>query len=50
MCVVDMQLQTPLGAVALREWAGSSPRVLLKDNVQARLVSDPWQPSLEQVA
>lgn len=50
VCSVDMQLQTPCGAVALREWAGSSRRVLLKDDVQARLVSDPWQPSLEQVA
>ncbi|SED96217.1 phosphoribosyl-dephospho-CoA transferase [Pseudomonas kilonensis] len=49
-CAVDMQLQTPCGAVALREWAGASRRVLLKDDVQARLVSDPWQPSLEQVA
>lgn len=49
-CAVDMQLQTPWGAVALREWAGSSRRVLLKDDVQARLVSDPWQPLLEQVA
>ncbi|WP_178112002.1 MULTISPECIES: malonate decarboxylase holo-ACP synthase [unclassified Pseudomonas] len=49
-CAVDMQLQTPCGGVALREWAGASPRVLLKDNVQARLVSDPWQPSMEQVA
>lgn len=49
-CAVDMQLQTPFGAVALREWAGSARRVLLKDDVQARLVSDPWQPSLEQVA
>ncbi|UZE23455.1 malonate decarboxylase holo-ACP synthase [Pseudomonas sp. B21-056] len=50
VCVVDMQLQTPFGAVALREWAGSSRRVLLKDDLQARLVSNPWQPSLEQVA
>ncbi|WP_077508434.1 malonate decarboxylase holo-ACP synthase [Pseudomonas sp. A25(2017)] len=50
VCAVDMQLQTPCGAVALREWAGASRRVLLKDDVQARLVSDPWQPSLEQVA
>ncbi|MET3454034.1 phosphoribosyl-dephospho-CoA transferase [Pseudomonas kilonensis] len=50
VCAVDMQLQTPCGAVALREWAGSSRRVLLKDDVQARLVSDPWQPSVGQVA
>lgn len=50
VCAVDMQLQTPFGAVALREWAGSARRVLLKDDLQARLVSDPWQPSLEPVA
>ncbi|MDB6442200.1 MULTISPECIES: malonate decarboxylase holo-ACP synthase [unclassified Pseudomonas] len=49
-CTVDMQLQTPCGAVALREWAGVSRRVLLKDDVQARLVSDPWQSTREQVA
>lgn len=50
VCAVDMQLQTPCGAVALREWAGLSRRVLLKDDLQARLVSDPWQSSVEQVA
>lgn len=50
VCAVDMQLQTPCGAVALREWAGSSRRVLLKNEIQARLVSDPWQSSMEQVA
>ncbi|WP_411382009.1 malonate decarboxylase holo-ACP synthase [Pseudomonas sp. MPB26] len=43
VCVVDMQLQTPLGAVALREWAGSSRRVLLKTASGAHLVLDPWQ-------
>ncbi|MEJ5061129.1 MULTISPECIES: malonate decarboxylase holo-ACP synthase [unclassified Pseudomonas] len=48
-CVVDMQLQTPFGAVALREWAGSSNRVLLKNARQACLVLDPWNP-LEQAA
>ncbi|WP_137804927.1 malonate decarboxylase holo-ACP synthase [Pseudomonas sp. G(2018)] len=48
-CVVDMQLQTPFGAVALREWAGSSNRVLLKNATQACLVIDPWNPQ-EQAA
>jgi phosphoribosyl-dephospho-CoA transferase len=48
-CVVDMQLQTPFGAVALREWAGSSHRVLLKNASQACLVLDPWNPQ-EQAA
>lgn len=48
-CPVDLQLQTPLGAVALREWAGPAPRVLLKCATGACLVSDPWR-ALEQVA
>ncbi|VVN97837.1 malonate decarboxylase holo-ACP synthase [Pseudomonas fluorescens] len=49
VCPVDLQLQTPNGAVALREWAGSAPRVLLKSASGARLVLDPWQ-ALEQAA
>nr|WP_274610324.1 malonate decarboxylase holo-ACP synthase [Pseudomonas sp. TH31] len=48
-CRVDMQLQTPRGAIALREWAGPSPRVLLKNAVEACLVLDPWNPQ-EQAA
>lgn len=48
-CRVDMQLQTPFGAVALREWASASTRVLLKNAQQAQLVIDPWQPQ-EQAA
>jgi len=43
VCPVDLQLQTPFGAVALREWAGGSRRVLLKTISGARLVDDPWQ-------
>jgi phosphoribosyl-dephospho-CoA transferase len=49
VCLVDMQLQTPNGAVALREWAGPSQRVLLKNASQARLVTNPWNPQ-EQAA
>lgn len=49
VCPVDLQLQTPNGAVALREWAGSARRVLLKSAHGARLVLDPWQ-ALEQAA
>lgn len=49
VCQVDMQLQTPFGAVALREWAGSARRVLLKNARQAFLVIDPWNPQ-EQAA
>ncbi|WP_017902939.1 malonate decarboxylase holo-ACP synthase [Pseudomonas asplenii] len=41
-CRVDLQLQTPLGAVALAEWAGQAQRVLLKADSGARLVADPW--------
>ena len=44
VCRVDLQLQTPSGAVALREWAGTSSRVLLKGATQASLVTDPWNP------
>ena len=43
VCAVDLQLQTPFGAVALREWAGGSRRVLLKNASGAQLVIDPWQ-------
>jgi phosphoribosyl-dephospho-CoA transferase len=49
LCRVDLQLQTPFGAVALREWAGASSRVLLKNATQATLVNDPWNPQ-EQAA
>ncbi|MBW1245847.1 malonate decarboxylase holo-ACP synthase [Pseudomonas tolaasii] len=42
-CAVDLQVQTPFGAVALREWAGGSRRVLLKTASGAHLVLDPWQ-------
>nr|WP_296186389.1 malonate decarboxylase holo-ACP synthase [Pseudomonas sp. UBA1879] len=42
-CRIDLQLQTPFGAVALREWAGSARQVLLKADDGARLVSNPWQ-------
>ena len=48
-CRVDVQLHTPLGAVALREWAGSARQVLLKAEDGARLVSNPW-PLLEALA
>lgn len=45
---VDLQLETPHGAVALREWAGEAPRVLLKTQNGPLLVSNPWQ--AQQVA
>ena len=43
VCQVDMQLQMPFGAVALREWAGPARRVLLKNAREACLVIDPWE-------
>ena len=45
---IDLQLETPHGAVALREWASEAPRVLLKAQDGPLLVSDPWQ--AQQVA
>jgi phosphoribosyl-dephospho-CoA transferase len=47
-CRVDMQLEIPSGAVALREWAGAASRVLLKCSGGARLVSNPWSNPPEQ--
>ncbi len=41
-CRVDLQLETPAGAVALREWASAASRVLLKADSGARLVGNPW--------
>ncbi|WP_061518808.1 malonate decarboxylase holo-ACP synthase [Acinetobacter venetianus] len=39
---LDVQLQTPQGGVALREWAGTTGNVLLKRNDKAVLVDNPW--------
>ncbi|OBY75116.1 malonate decarboxylase holo-ACP synthase [Acinetobacter gyllenbergii] len=39
---IDVQLQTPLGGVALREWARSTGSVLLKSSDSAALVKNPW--------
>lgn len=39
---VDLQLQVPGGALALREWAGHSRQVLLKAADGPRLIVDPW--------
>lgn len=43
LCRVDLQLETPAGAIALREWAGPAPQVLLKTSIGPHLVRDPWQ-------
>lgn len=42
-CRIDVQLETPAGAIALREWASGALRVLLKSADGARLLADPWQ-------
>lgn len=43
VCRIDVQLQTPCGGLALREWAGTSHQVLLKSERGAGLVTQPWQ-------
>ncbi len=48
-CRIDVQLETPAGAIALREWASGAARVLLKSNHGARLLADPWH-GAEQAA
>ncbi|MET0126138.1 MAG: phosphoribosyl-dephospho-CoA transferase MdcG domain-containing protein, partial [Pseudomonas caspiana] len=45
VCRIDVQLQTPFGALALREWAGASRQVLLKSELGVWLVTQPWQPT-----
>ncbi|MDY7562822.1 malonate decarboxylase holo-ACP synthase [Pseudomonas sp. 10B1] len=49
VCRIDVQLQTPNGGVALREWAGTARQVLLKTDHGACLIENPWL-SIEQVA
>ncbi|GGB82657.1 phosphoribosyl-dephospho-CoA transferase [Marinobacterium zhoushanense] len=41
-CRVDIQLDTPMGAIALAEWAGSSEQVLQKTDTGPRLTKTPW--------
>ncbi|MFC3607992.1 malonate decarboxylase holo-ACP synthase [Stutzerimonas tarimensis] len=41
-CRVDLQLETPAGAIALREWASGASLVMLKACDGPRLVADPW--------
>ncbi|AVR65646.1 MULTISPECIES: malonate decarboxylase holo-ACP synthase [Pseudomonas aeruginosa group] len=42
-CRIDLQLQTPAGGVALREWAEGRPRVLAKGVEAPVLLEDPWR-------
>jgi len=39
---IDVQLETPAGAIALAEYAGQSSRVLLRHGGAPVLVEDPW--------
>ncbi len=41
-CRVDVQIETPAGAIALQEWANNCPTVLLKAETGPVLVADPW--------
>ncbi|MCM1128743.1 MAG: malonate decarboxylase holo-ACP synthase [Alistipes senegalensis] len=47
-CRADIQVETPWGAFALREWlhphGGSGRRVMLKTNTGPVLTDDPWRP------
>jgi len=43
LCRLDILLETPNGGVALADWAGGAPRVLLKTQAGPCLVGDPWQ-------
>ncbi len=43
LCRLDILLETPLGGVALADWAGDAPRVLLKTAAGPCLVADPWR-------
>ena len=39
---IDVQLETPAGAVALSEWAAGKPRTMLRTADGPRLVENPW--------
>ncbi|MBV8648765.1 malonate decarboxylase holo-ACP synthase [Paludibacterium sp.] len=46
-CRIDIQLETPHGAVALAEWLRGG-RCLLKTDLGPLLVGDPWQAAADQ--
>ncbi|GGO86460.1 phosphoribosyl-dephospho-CoA transferase [Marinobacterium nitratireducens] len=47
-CRVDIQLETPQGAIALAEWAGPSRQVMLKTQFGPRLTDAPWAPQQDR--
>jgi phosphoribosyl-dephospho-CoA transferase len=40
---VDVQIETPSGAIALAEYAANLARVALRTQFGPRLVENPWQ-------
>ncbi|GGK03426.1 malonate decarboxylase holo-ACP synthase [Pseudomonas matsuisoli] len=46
-CRLDIQLETPHGGLALREWAGATTGVMLKTDQGPRLSRDPWHSSAQ---
>lgn len=43
---IDVQLETPTGAIALSEWAAGKPRTMLRTAEGPRLVENPWSTRL----
>jgi phosphoribosyl-dephospho-CoA transferase len=39
---IDVQLETPAGAIALAEWAAAKPSTMLRTPSGPRLVANPW--------
>lgn len=39
---IDVQLETPMGGVALSEWAADKARVMVRGTLGPHLVADPW--------
>ncbi|MGH1461929.1 MAG: malonate decarboxylase holo-ACP synthase [Neptuniibacter sp.] len=42
-CRLDIQLETPKGAIALKEWSTRDSKVLVKTNTGPFLVKNPWE-------
>lgn len=49
-CRVDIQIETPLGSVALAELAANSGPILLRSSSGVSLTRSPWQAPLEVLA
>jgi len=42
LCRIDVQVETPEGAIGLSEWARPSGKVLIKTSMGPRLTESPW--------